>query len=147
MSIKTTLENNLKQALRNSDDRSKRVIRMVLSAAKLIEIDKGAPLDDPGLMNVVQKEIKLRRESIADAQRAGRDDLVADAKAEIILLESYLPQALAPEELETLARQSIQEAGATSLREMGQVMKLLVPRLQGRATGEQANQVVRKLLS
>ena len=147
MSIKTTLENNLKQALRNSDDRSKRVIRMVLSAAKLIEIDKGAPLDDPGLMNVVQKEIKLRRESIADAQRAGRDELVADAKAEIILLESYLPQALAPEELETLARQSIQEAGATSLREMGQVMKLLVPRLQGRATGEQANQVVRKLLS
>jgi uncharacterized protein len=146
MSLKTTLENDLKQAMKSGDNLTKSVIRMALSAMKLTEIEKGAALDDAGVMAILQKEIKSRRETIADAGRAGRADLAAASQAEIELLEKYLPQSLPPEELQALARQAIQEAGATSLREMGQVMKLLMPRLQGRATGDQASQVVRSLL-
>ena len=84
---------------------------------------------------------------LTHAQRANRPDLIQAAEHEIQLLEQYLPKAFDPAELETLAHQAIQEVGATSLKEMGQVMKVLMPRLQGRATGDQASQVVRKLLA
>ena len=147
MSLKAELENDLKTAMRSGDELRKKVIRMVLASIKNTEIDKGAALDDDAVMGVLQKEVKSRRESIADAERAGRNDLVSEAEQDIALLETYLPKALAPEELEKLAQEAIQESGATSLREMGQVMKLLVPRLQGRATGNEASQIVKKLLS
>ena len=147
MSLKTQLEDALKDALRSGDDLRKRVLRMTLAAMKQAEIDKHLTLDDPAVMAILQKEIKSRQESIADAERAHRPDLVAGAQAEIALLETYLPQALTPGELEDLARQAIAEAGAVSPAQMGQVMKLLMPRLQGRASGDAASQAVRKLLA
>ena len=147
MNVKAQLESALKDAMRSSDVLRKRTLRMALSAIKLTEIDKGAALDDPGVLAVMQKEIKARNEAIADAERAHRDDLVAASRDEIAVLEGFLPKALTPQELEDLARQAIAEAGAASPAQMGQVMKLLMPRLQGRATGDAASQVVRKLLS
>ena len=146
MTTKAELENALKDAMRSGDGVRKRTLRMALSAIRLVEVDKGGPLDESGVMAVLQKELKSRQETIEEAQRANRPDLVADTQAEIVVLESFLPQQLSPEELEGLARQVIAEVGASSPREMGQVMKVLVPRLQGRATGDQASQVVRKLL-
>jgi len=119
---------------------------MALAAIKLADIEKGVPLDDPAIVSVIQKEIKSHRESIADAERAGRPDLVAEADAEIGVLESYLPSQLSPAELEALARSAIAEVGATSQKEMGQVMKALMPRLQGQAEGSQVSQLVRRLL-
>jgi hypothetical protein len=147
MVSKIKLETDLKQALRNKDDLGKNVLRMVLSAMKLVEIEKGIALDEAGIISVLHKEIKSRREAIADAEKIGREDIITETKAEISLLESYLPSALTPVELEELARQSIRDAGATSLREMGQVMKILMPRLQGRVTGDQASQIVRQMLA
>lgn len=146
MSLKTDLDNALKQAIRSGDEARKRTIRMVLSNIHLAEVEKGAPLDEAGIQAILHKEIKSRRETIADAERARRPDLVADAEQEIAILESFLPKAFSAEELEALARQVIAETGATSVKEMGQVMKALMPRLQGRASGEQASQAVRKLL-
>jgi uncharacterized protein len=146
MTTKAQLEAALKDSLRSGDETRKNTIRMVLSAIKLAEIDKGITLDETGVDSILQKEVKSRRESIADAQRANRPDLVTAAEAEIVILESYLPKAMPSEELDALARQAVQEAGATSIREMGQVMKILLPRLQGRASGDQASQAVRKLL-
>ena len=146
MITKAQLETALKEGLRSGDELLKNTVRMVLSSIKLMEIEKGTPLDETGIASVLQKEVKSRRESIVDAQRANRPDLVAAAEAEIAILESFLPKAMASEALEALARQAIQEVGATSLREMGQVMKVLMPRLQGRASGDQASQAVRKLL-
>jgi hypothetical protein len=146
MITKAQLETALKEGLRSGDELLKNTVRMVLSSIKLMEIEKGTPLDETGIASVLQKEVKSRRESIVDAQRANRPDLVASAEAEIAILESFLPKAMASDELETLARQAVQEVGATSLREMGQVMKVLIPRLQGRASGDQASQAVRKLL-
>lgn len=146
MDIKTQLANDLKDAMRSRDDVRKRTVRMALSAIKLSEIDKGSPLDESAQMAVIQKEVKSRNESIADAQRAGRPDLTAAAQAEIAVLEGYLPKPFTPEELEALVRQAITEAGASSPAEMGKVMKILTPRLQGRATGAQVSQRVRQLL-
>jgi len=146
MSVKSQLESALKDAMRAGDDLRKRTLRMALSAIRLAEIDKGAALDDAAVLSIVQKEIKARQESIEDAQRANRSDLEEASRAEIAVLQEFLPKQLTPEELETLAKQAIAEVGATSVREMGQVMKVLVPRLQGRAPGDQASQVVRRLL-
>ena len=146
MITKTQLEAALKDAMRAGDEVRKRTLRMALSAIRLAEIEKGGALDESALLAVIHKEIKSRHESIEDARRAGRPDLIADSEADIHVLQEFLPQPLSPEELENLARQVIAEIGATSPREMGQVMKALIPRLEGRATGEQASQVVRKLL-
>ena len=146
VNTKTQLESALKDAMRANDDVRKRTLRMALSAIRLAEVEKGGALDESATLAILQKEIKSRHEAIADAQRANRPDLEADANAEIKVLEEYLPQPFTPEELEALARQVIVEVGATGPREMGQVMKALVPRLQGRATGDQASQAVRKLL-
>ena len=146
MTTKLELENALKDSMRAGDNVKKSTLRMVLSAIRLAEVEKGKPLDEPGLLAVLHKEVKSRRESIADAQRANRPDLILGAEAEIAVLEGFLPKALAAEELDALVRQAIADAGATSPREMGQVMKLLVPRLQGRVPGDQASQAVRRLL-
>lgn len=132
--------------MRAGDEVRKRTLRMVLSSIRLAEVEKGKPLDDAGLLAILHKEVKSRRESIADAQRANRPDLIQGSEAEIAVLETFLPKAMTVEELEEIVRQVIAEVGAASPRDMGQVMKLLLPRLQGRVAGDQASQVVRRLL-
>ncbi|MGW8251735.1 MAG: GatB/YqeY domain-containing protein [Anaerolineales bacterium] len=146
MDIKQQLESDMKDAMRAKDELRKRTLRMALSAIRFAEIEKGGSLDDQAIYTLLQKEIKSRHESISDAERAGRADLVEEFRAEIDVLEAYLPKPFTEQELEQLARRAIQEAGATSPKEMGQVMKILMPQLQGRATGSEASQVVRSLL-
>jgi uncharacterized protein YqeY len=146
MTTKNELETSLKDAMRSADDVRKRTLRMALSAVKLAEIDKGQALDESGIAAILQKEIKSRREAIADAQRANRPDMIAANEAEIAVVEGFLPKAMPVDELEKLAKQVIAELGATSPKDMGQVMKTLLPRLQGRAAGDQVSSVVRKIL-
>jgi len=146
MDIKSTLQTDLQDAIRHGEEIRKSTLRMTMTAIKLAEVEKGSQLDEAACLAVIQKEIKSRRESIADAEKANRPDLIPPSEAEIVILQGYLPVAFSQEELENLAKVAITEAGATSIREMGQVMKILMPRLQGRATGDQASQVVRKLL-
>jgi uncharacterized protein YqeY len=146
MDIKSTLQSDLKDAMRQGNEIRKSTLRMALTSIKLAEVEKGAHMDEAAYMAVVQKEIKSRRESIADAQKANRPELITQAEQEIKVLQAYLPSALSDEALELLVKEAIAEAGATSLREMGQVMKILMPRLQGRATGDQASQAVKRLL-
>lgn len=146
MDLKTILQSDLKDAMRHGEETRKSTLRMVLTAIKLAEVEKDAHMDEGSYLAVIQKEIKSRREAIADAERADRPDLVEQAQAEIKVLQNYLPAAFTDEELESMAKAAISEVGATTMREMGQVMKILLPRLQGRATGEQASQVVRRLL-
>jgi uncharacterized protein len=146
MSIKSQIEKDIFDAMRSGDTLRKNTLHMSLSAIKLAEIDRGVPLDDAAYVAILQKEIKSRRESIVDAERAGRPELAAEAEAEIDILETYLPAQLDQHDLELMAREAIAEVGATSPREMGQVMKVLLPRIQGRAEGSQASQVVRNLL-
>lgn len=146
MTDKADLQNALKDAMRANDDLRKRTLRMALSAIRLAEVDKRRQLDEQETLSILQKEVKTRQEAIDEARGANRPQLEADAQAEIEVLQEFLPQPLTQKELEAMARQAVDEVGATSQREMGQVMKVLVPRLQGKATGKQASEVVRKLL-
>jgi uncharacterized protein YqeY len=147
MPTREDLETQLQTAIRNGDDLQKRTLRIVLSEWKLAEVERGDELDEAAAMSLLQKQAKVRREAIADAERAGRPDIVESTQAELTYLESFLPQPLSQNELEQLARESIQETGATDPAQMGLVMKDLIPRTAGRADGKQASEVVRKLLS
>ena len=146
MNTQTRLENDLKLAIRAKDETRKRTIRQVLSSIKFSEVEKGDQLSEQQVISIIQKEIKSQQESIADAKRANRPELINEAEAEISVLEPYLPTQLSPAELDTLAREAISEVGASSPAEMGQVMKVLMPQIQGRASGGDVSHVVRKLL-
>lgn len=129
----------------NTDKRD--VLRMLLAAVKQVEIDERRTLDDNGVKDVITKQAKQRRESIADAEKAGRHDLVAQEKAELSLIEQYLPQMMSREEIRALAELVIQELGVSGPKAMGQVMPRLMPQVKDRADGRLVNDVVRQLLS
>jgi hypothetical protein len=146
MDTKVKLENDLKDAMRSGDDTRKRTIRMVLAAIKQTEIDRQITLDETGVIGILQKEVKTRRESLDEAQKANRADLASATEAEITVLNGYLPQAMDPAELTALAESVIAEVGAAAPADMGKVMKALLPRVAGRASNDQVSQVVRGLL-
>lgn len=143
---KDILQENLHEALKANDTTRKTTIRLLISSIKLAEISKGQPLTDQEVLATIQKEIKTKRDTIADAQKADRDDLIISAEAEIKVLEGFLPQQLSHQELMELARQVIAETGANSIKDMGNVMKLLIERLSGRASNQEASKAVRELL-
>lgn len=146
MITKTKLENELREAMRAGNDLRKRTLRMALAAIKLAEVEKGFPLEEPDILAILQKEVKSRRETVEEAKQAGRTELASAANDEIAVIEKYLPQQLSDQELKELARQAIVDVGATSPAQMGGVMKVLMPRVQGRADGARVSQVVRELL-
>ena len=147
MDTQKQIEKDFKDALRAGDEVRKRTLRLVLSSIKLVEVDKGESLEEGEVLAILQKEIKSRRESIADAEQAGRQDLIAETEEEISVLEGYLPQTLTQDEINSLAKEAIAEVGAESPQEMGKVMKVLMPRVQGRADGSVVSQTVRQLLT
>jgi uncharacterized protein YqeY len=147
MELKNKLETALKEAMRSNNEVTRRTIRMVLSAVKFAEVDKGIVLDDTALLGIIQKEVKSRNEAISEAQRANRNDLVEANQAEITVLETFLPKQLSQTEVDEIVRQAIAEAQASSMTDMGKVMKVLMPKLQGRVAGDVISQTVRKHLS
>jgi uncharacterized protein YqeY len=147
MDTQNQIEKDFKDALRAGDEVRKRTLRLVLSSIKLVEVDKGESLEEGEVLAILQKEIKSRRESIADAVQAGRQDLIAETEEEISILKGYLPQTLTQDEINSLAKEAIAEVGAESPQEMGKVMKVLMPRIQGRADGSVVSQTVRQLLT
>ncbi len=132
--------------MKASDDLRKRTLRMVISSVKFSEIEKRVKLDDVAIVGILQKEIKSRRESIQDAEKANRPDLVQASKDEIAVLETYLPQGMSETEIKATAQEVIKELNAAGPADMGRVMKALLPKIQGRAPGDQVSKVVRELL-
>jgi uncharacterized protein YqeY len=147
MLTKEGLQSDLTDAMRSGDEVRKRTLRMALTSIKLAEVEKIDSLDESELIAVLQKEAKMRHETIEEAKRAEREDLIGPLEEELAVLESYLPKPLTPEELENLARETISEVGATSVQEMGSVMKQLMPKVQGRADGKAVSEAVRGLLT
>jgi hypothetical protein len=146
MDTKEKLEFALKEALKAGDDVRKRTVRMVLAAVRQVEIDRQMKLDEAAVLNIVQKEIKTRKESVEEARGANRPDIVAATEAEIVVLQAYLPAALDADELKVLVGAAVIEVGAKSPADMGKVMKLLLPRVAGRAPGDQVSAAVRRAL-
>ncbi len=146
MTLKDDLNNHLKEALKANDKIRKNTIRLAMTSIKLAEVEKGGELDDKEVLIILQKEAKARQETIADSEKAERPDLIEEAKAELDILQTYLPEALTPEELEALVKEAIAEVKASSMADMGKVMQAVMPKVQGRADGGQVNQLVRQLL-
>jgi len=147
MDIKTQLTESMKDAMKSGDEVRKRTTRMALANIKQAEVDKQTRLDDAAVISLLQKEIKNRRESVDEAKKANRADLIADNEAEIKVLEAFLPKAMPAEELRVLAQAAIAEVGAASPTDMGKVMKALLPKVAGRAAGDQVNAMVKELLT
>ncbi len=146
MDTKTQLNESVKQAMKSGDELRKRTLRMVLAAIKQAEVDRRITLDEAAVLAILQKEIKMRKESLEEAQKANRADLAADAQAEIEALNTFLPKGLSADELRELARQAIAETGASAPADMGKVMKAMMSKVAGRAPGDQVSAVVRELL-
>lgn len=143
---KETLQSEMQDAIRSGDSLRKDTLRLALSAIKLAEVEKREPLDENGILTVLQKEAKVRHEAISDAKMAEREDLLEELYGGLKIIESYLPQPLTEEEVTQLAQEAINESGATTPKEMGQVMKVLMPRVQGRSDGKVVSNIVRSLL-
>ncbi len=147
MSLKEQLANDLKDAIRQRDDSRKIAIRMSISAIKNAEIERGAALSEADVLTIVSREAKQRRESIAEFEKADRRDLVEKERAELEVLQSYLPAQVSRDEIAKAAREVIAEVGAGGPRDKGKVMPVLIGRLAGRAEGREINEVVTELLA
>jgi uncharacterized protein len=147
MNKKQELQKALTTAMKARDEDTKRTLRLLLSAVKMAEIDEGKALSDERILNIIQKEIKTREDALDEAKKANRPDLIEAACKEKEILNRFLPQQMSTEELETLAKRVIDEVGAESIRDMGRVMKALMPELKGRASGQDASKVVKALLT
>jgi uncharacterized protein YqeY len=146
METKAKLETALKEAMKAGDDVRKRTVRMALAAIRQAEIDRQVKLDEAGVLSILQKEIKTRKESIEEAHKANRADLIAANEAELAALDTFMPQAMSADELGVLVDAAIAEVGAASPSDMGKVMKALLPKVAGRAPGDQVSAAVRQRL-
>jgi len=146
MNPKEKLNEDLKAAMKSGDAQRRDTIRLMLTAIKQSEVDTRTALGEDQIYALLMTEAKKRRDSIAEMRGAGRNDLADKEQAELTLIESYLPQQLSREELEAEARKAIAESGAKSAKDMGGVMKVLMPRVKGRADGKLVNEVVKSLL-
>jgi hypothetical protein len=153
MSIRDRLDADMKKAMKSRDQGRVNCIRMLKS--KLLEREvamragKGADyrIEDGEAQAAISAYAKQRRDSIESFRQAGRDDLAEAEQAELEVVGGYLPEPLTPEQLEALIRQAIEESGATSVKDLGAVMKLVMPKTKGLADGKAVNQLVRHLLS
>ena len=146
MTLITQLRDALTEALRSGDTQRKSTLRMALAAIKNAEVEARGELDEGKVLSLIQKEVKARLETIEGAQQANRPDLITKAESEIEILNEFLPAPLSDEELRGLVKEAIDEAGATSMAEIGRVMGVLMPKIQGKADGKEANQIVREML-
>ena len=145
--LKEQLQNALRDAMKNKDHARRDVIRLLNSAVKQVEIDSRSELDDDAVLDVLQKEAKKLRETIAELEAAGRSFDVDKSNFELGVVEAFLPAPLDAEALRPIVQAAIDEVGERSPKAMGQVMKIVMPRVRGRADGKQVSAIVREMLS
>ena len=147
MAVKEQLDLELKQAMRDKDALKLSVIRMLKSAIKYREIELIKPLDDAGVLAAISSEIKRRKDSVEQYTAGNRKDLADKEEAELKLLQAWLPAQLGEEELKKLVEAAVQKSGAQGPKDMGAVMKLLMPDTQGKADGKVVSELVKARLS
>jgi hypothetical protein len=147
MSLNDRLNHDMKLAMKSQDKFRLTVIRTARSAIKNVEIDTRKELSESEIIDILNREIKMRKDALLEFQGAGRTDLSEPLAKEIEILQEYVPQPLTEEELTVIIQQTIAEAGATSKAEMGKVMSLLMPKVKGIADGRLVNQLVTKFLN
>jgi uncharacterized protein YqeY len=146
-SLKQKIDQDTKEALKKKDSLRLNVLRMLKSEIKYKEIELGSELSDDEVISVLSSSVKKRKDSIQQFEKGGRDDLVAREKAELELIFKYLPAQLTEEEISQIINQAIKETEATGPSDLGKVMKLVMPKVRGRAEGKRVNQMVSSQLS
>jgi uncharacterized protein YqeY len=144
--LKNKFNDLLHESMRSHDEISRDTMRMLLTSLKLAEVEKKQELDDTAVLALVQKEIKSRHESIIDFNKGNRADLVEKTEKEIKVLEQFLPKQMSDEELQAVVNEAIKEVNAKNPSDMGKVMKLVIPRVQGKASSDRISGLVKQLL-
>ena len=147
MSLKETLLQDLKAAMKDKDIIRKNTIQLVRSGVLQIEKDNQVELDDDGVLDVVAKELKKRRDSLPEYEKSGRTDLIENLNREIEVLLGYPPKQLTEDEIHKIVEETIAETGATTMKDMGKVMGAVSPKVKGRADNRVVSGYVKKLLS
>ena len=146
MALKEKLAQDLKDAMRDKDVVRKNVVQLIRSSVLQVEKDNKITLDDDGILDVIAKQLKQRRDSLPDYEKSGREDLISQLKTEMAILMEYLPAQLTHEELEVIVKEAVDATGATSMKDMGKVMAAVMPKTKGRADGKEINSIARELL-
>ncbi len=147
MGLLQTLQEEMKQALKAKDTERLSVIRMLISEIKKVQIDKKKELSDEEIIEVIQRYAKQRKESIKQYRDAGREDLAQKEEKELEIVSKFLPEQLSEEEIAKIADEVIQETGASSMKDMGKVMKVIMEKVKGRADGSVVSKIVKEKLS
>ena len=148
--LKNQLQDQLKQAMRDQDELRKSVLRMLLSAITYYEIQKGGAgyeASDEDVMSVIDKQVKQRKDSIEQFEKAGRQELADKEKAEMNMLQTYLPEQMSEDEVRNIVKEAISQTGASSAADMGKVMGIVMPQLKGKADGNVVGKIVREELT
>ncbi len=147
MSLKERLVDDLKSAMKNKNVVRKNVVQMVRAAILQVEKDNKITLDDDGVLDVIAKQMKQRRDALPDYEKSGRDELIAELKAEMDVLKEYLPEQLTKDELYAIVKEAVEATGASSMKDMGKIMATVMPKTKGRADGKMINEIAKELLS
>ena len=146
MALKEQLFEDLKSAMKEKDTIRKDTVQLIRSGILQIEKDKKIQLDDQGVIEVIAKQLKSRRDSMPDYVKSGRQDLVEKQNREIEILLNYLPEQLSESEIQKVIEETIAEIGATSMKDLGNVMKAVTPKVKGRADGKVVSNLVKEIL-
>jgi uncharacterized protein len=147
MSLKERLQEDWKQALKSKNKLRVDTVSMAKAAILQVEKSDGSKLDDEQIIDVLAREVKMRREALLEFEKGNRQDLVDKTNEEIEILLEYLPQQLSEEEIAEFVRMAVNELGANSIRDMGKVMAEVTPRVKGRADGKLVSTIVKQILS
>ena len=143
MTLKEKFMEEMKSAMREKNDMKKNVVTLVRSAIKQVEVDNRIELDDEGVLEIIAKEVKKRKDALPEYEKSGRTDAIAALKAEIDYLMTYLPEQLSEEEIKEIVIQTIAETGAAGMKDMGKVMTAVIAKTKGRADGKIISQLVK----
>jgi uncharacterized protein YqeY len=146
MTLKERIAAELKEAMKARDELKVSTLRLIHSAIKNKEIDERKPLEDEGVLAVLSTAAKQRRESIEQYEKGGRADLADKEKAELVIIQTFMPEQLGRDEVAALVRDAIAETSASGAKDMGKVMKALMPKVKGKADGKLVNELVKELL-
>lgn len=146
MSLKERLMADLKTSMKNKDKLQKDVITMIRAAIKQKEVDERVELGDKDVENIIAKQLKEKKSSIAEFEKGNREDLVLQTKKEIEILLNYLPKQLSEDELRDIIKKTIDENDITSMKDIGNLMKNVMPKVKGRADGNMVNKIAKDLL-
>ena len=147
MNLKDKLAQDLKLSMKEKDTVKKNAVQSIRAAVKQVEIDQRVELDDDGITEVIAKELKRRKDVLPEYEKSGRDDLIEDLKKEIDIIMGYLPSQLSREELDEIVKSAVLSTGASTMKDMGKIMAVVMPQIKGRADGKAVNEIAANYLS